>query len=110
MSRMIPRSRRQPIGQPQLTSQARFLAAAAILLVACGGGLVLWPRDHPTAVHPAPSSANVYAYLPGLLRQAGKTDRSWGLPHHNWFVVTRDGRRTLVVVPRAVASIRKRGH
>lgn len=109
MSRTISSSHRQQLVKPRLIRQARFLAGAAILLAACGGGLVLWPRDHPATVHPAPSNANAYAYLPGLLRQARKTDGSWKLPHHNWFVVTQGGHHTLVVLPRTAPGAQKRG-
>lgn len=101
MSQTDQQRRIRPHGGPRrwLTTSAYFVAGIAL---GTAGLLAIRHPESATSIQPSPANPRAYAYVQDLLSHS-KTPLL-KLPHRNWFVVTQNGRRMLVVVPRGEAS------
>ena len=113
MSRTLKRpSAPQRMTQRRLWLQRRRLFVVAILAVPIAGFVTnaLSHPTHPVVRRPA-VEPSTYGYMPALLDAARKHHNPLlGLPHHNLFVVTENGHRTLMIAPRVAPALTKGAH
>lgn len=105
-----PAPHRETLRQHRPVRRGLVILAVLALPVAGMVANALSHPTHPAVRHPA-IDPSAYGYMPALLDAARKHhDALLRLPHHNLFVVTENGHRTLKIAPRIASAPAKGDH